>query len=145
MSDILIVTETAPEVVEVTQAALLIESTLTSDVTIVIENTEIVIVDGAAETLLVEPEPILNVSVLTDGEQGPPGAGGGAVYEKQVDVISDDVIYRGDALPGSATSAASWRVCRITASEYGAAVVEYAEGSTGFNKVWDDRAGYGYV
>lgn len=145
MSDLLIVTDTAPEVVEITQAALLVESLQSGDVTIVVESTDIVVIDGTDEALSVDPEPILNVSILTVSEQGPPGAGSAAIYQKELDFVNEDVTYRGDALPGTVTSAASWRVCRITAGAYGAAVIEYAEGSTGFDKVWDDRADYVYV
>ena len=148
MSDVLIITETAPEMVEVIQSALLIESTVTGDVLIIAEENDVVIIDGATETLLVEPAPIVNVQILTVGEQGPPGAGGSGgstTYDTQLDFVSEDVTYRGDALPDTATSAASWRVCRITAGVAGEVTVEYADGSTALDKVWDNRASYGYV
>ena len=146
MSDILIITQNAPELIEVVEPSLLVESAASGDVTIVVESTEVVIVDATTETLVVEPEPITNVSILTVGEQGPPGAGGdGAAYTQQLEWITADLFYRGDALPDTLTSAPNWRVCRVTIGALGEATVARPDGSEAFDKTWDARAGYDYI
>lgn len=49
--------------------------------------------------------------------------------------------YLGNATPGTATSAASWRIKRVTNAT---GVITHADGSSSFIKVWDDRASYSY-
>ena len=67
-------------------------------------------------------------------------------YATRVDF--DDVnnlIYKGEAIPGSAESAAVWRIRRL--SFVGAdedVVEEWAEGTASFDKVWDDRLSLSY-
>lgn len=48
-----------------------------------------------------------------------------------------DLIYRGEALPGSEVGAPAWRIWRVSA---GGNVVEWADGDGDFDNVWDDRA-----
>tara|TARA_Y100000310_G_C20563780_1_gene754432 strand:+ start:531 stop:803 length:273 start_codon:yes stop_codon:yes gene_type:complete len=54
--------------------------------------------------------------------------------------------YIGDAKPGTATSAASWRVRRISydGNSYRIAAIEWAEGDNNFDNVWDNRASLSY-
>lgn len=49
--------------------------------------------------------------------------------------------YLGNATPGTATSASSWRIKRVTNAS---GVITHADGSSLFNKSWDSRAGYTY-
>lgn len=48
--------------------------------------------------------------------------------------------YIGEAVPGTATSAASWRIQRITAATGN---IDWAGGAS-FNQVWDNRASLVY-
>lgn len=49
--------------------------------------------------------------------------------------------YIGDALPGTAGSSPKWRIQRLTNAT---TTIEYAEGTSEFDKVWDNRELYNY-
>lgn len=61
---------------------------------------------------------------------------------------SPQIIYIGNAQPGVATSAASWRVQRVTITTDGGGnddiSVEWADGDNTYNNVWDSRAALPY-
>jgi hypothetical protein len=65
-----------------------------------------------------------------------------------IDEAAGDITYVGEAAPGTAESAAAWRIFRLDESEGDLANVElvkkFAEGSTGFDQVWDDRTTLSY-
>jgi hypothetical protein len=51
------------------------------------------------------------------------------------------VIYVGFSAPGSVTSAASWRIMKVsTASNY----LQWADGDDLYNNIWDNRTGLTY-
>lgn len=57
-----------------------------------------------------------------------------------------DIIYKGEAVVGSSTASAVWRIRRITISDNGGdLVVQWANGSSSFNQVWDNRASLTYT
>lgn len=60
-----------------------------------------------------------------------------------VDVASATVTYQGWASPGTATSAASWRIRKITVSGNITSIL-YADGDTLYNNIWDNRAALSY-
>jgi len=64
-------------------------------------------------------------------------------YAIRLDDVGSGVTYVGYALPGTATSVASWQVKRLTETS-GDCVVEWADGDADFNNIWDDRAGLSY-
>lgn len=67
-------------------------------------------------------------------------------YEQQVDVVSDELVYRGDALPGSLESDPVWRIKRITISFDGDTIETlYANDNANFELIWDNRASYTYI
>jgi hypothetical protein len=53
------------------------------------------------------------------------------------------ITYVGDAAVGAATSAAAWRIKRITVSG-DLATVEWADGNQNFDNIWDNRASLTY-
>ena len=60
----------------------------------------------------------------------------------QLDAVGTTT-YIGEALPGTVTSAALWRIKRMV--ETGPdIVITWADGDANFNNVWDDRAGLSY-
>lgn len=65
-----------------------------------------------------------------------------SVYNTVVDSASTPTIYYGFALPGTATSSASWRILRKTVSGTTTSY-EYA-GDGSFSYVFDDRASLSY-
>ena len=58
--------------------------------------------------------------------------------------VFPEVTYRGDALPGTATSSATWRVTRMTMQSDGDTEVLYADGDDLFNNIWDNRLSLSY-
>ena len=52
--------------------------------------------------------------------------------------------YLGQAVPGTATSAASWRIQKLTFGGDGDVTSQWADGDANFNNVWDDRASLSY-
>lgn len=49
--------------------------------------------------------------------------------------------YYGEAFPGILDAGASWRISRKTNAT---GAIEWAEGDSRFNKVWNSRASYSY-
>lgn len=66
----------------------------------------------------------------------------------RTDTIDPAVIptvhYRGDALPGTATSAAAWRITRLTEQSDGDMEIVYADGNDSFDNIWDNRLSLSY-
>lgn len=103
---------------------------------------QIVVVEVQAPT-------VTEVVVAVPGPPGPPGPagpGGGeemASYQKEVDFVGSDVIYKGEAAPGSVGTAPVWRIKKI--QFVGEDISEkWANGTAAFDKVWVDRATYTY-
>lgn len=72
------------------------------------------------------------------------GATENVKYSRRIDVISDTVMYKGEATPGTANSAASWRISRITTNAEGDVTEEWAGGTAEFTQVWDNRLSLSY-
>jgi hypothetical protein len=72
--------------------------------------------------------------------QGSPGSVSLTVRSDIIDpTVFPEVTYRGDALPGVATSAASWRVQRLTQQSDGDVEILFADGDDNFDNIWDNR------
>lgn len=66
-----------------------------------------------------------------------------SVYGVRLDDVGGGVSYVGEALPGTSTNVAQWRIKRIV--EVGADIsVTWADGVSAFTKKWDDRLTYTY-
>ena len=65
--------------------------------------------------------------------------GGGVDYNVNIDTV-DDYKYIGSSVPGTATSAALWKIKRIDLTDTGGDVaVLWANGTAELTQVWDDR------
>ena len=67
-----------------------------------------------------------------------------ATADPKVDSIVDvqtDYIYSGEALPGTLSSVAEWRISRTTKATL---ETRWADGVATFTKEWDNRTGYNY-
>lgn len=64
-------------------------------------------------------------------------------YKTLIDVASTTVTYFGFALPGTATSAETWRILKKSVSGT-VTTFGYAGGVSTFTKTWDNRASYSY-
>jgi hypothetical protein len=70
----------------------------------------------------------------------------GFLLDQKIDDVNGDgtVVYMGWAEPGSATSASVWQIRREKVSGT-VRSVRFADSSTLFVKVWDDRTTYNFV
>jgi YD repeat-containing protein len=65
--------------------------------------------------------------------------------QKMENNASGNVVYFGEAEPGTATSASGWRIRKFTYDGNGAITdIQWADNETGFVKSWDNRASYTY-
>jgi hypothetical protein len=82
------------------------------------------------------------------GDQGPIGPGGEEelMFAKRVDFIEvEDLLYRGEAVPGTVDADSLWRIRRITIAATDSDVAEtWADGNDNFDKVWNNRLTYTY-
>lgn len=137
------VSETTTAIIsEETKTYQIIDSTASATNVIEIPSTQVVqqtvesvveVVQPSGSTNVIESSPVI---VYTE-EKMP--------YTSKVDTVSDTLIYRGEANPGSATNIASWRIQQITFTDSGNDVdIKWADGEASFTKIWDDRASYTY-
>jgi len=72
-----------------------------------------------------------------------------AQYTQKMENTGDgQPLYMGEALPGTATSAATWRIRKMeydNGTQRPPTGVLWADGVSTFTKVWDDRSTGGYV
>lgn len=61
----------------------------------------------------------------------------------EYDYVDATTSYYGEAAPGTATSAASWRIKLITIAGDDVTIT-WADGNSAFDNVWDDRASMSY-
>jgi hypothetical protein len=100
------------------------------------------------KTIQAGEEAFLAISVV-DPASGLPivDFGGGAPpqsFSKRVDMVGDTLIYIGEALAGTASNVASWRIKRITMATDGDAIIEWAAGNGIFDKTWDNHLNLTY-
>jgi hypothetical protein len=65
-------------------------------------------------------------------------------YNKLVDVIDPQNMYVGESIPGTATTAAGWRIKKITEDVSGDMTILWANGSADFTQIWDNRTTLNY-
>lgn len=63
--------------------------------------------------------------------------------ELLIDEASSTVTYIGESPANTATSAASWKIFKVDTTSNPSSI-KYADGSTAFDKVWDNRVSYSY-
>lgn len=61
-------------------------------------------------------------------------------YDLQVE-DTGTYTYLGNASPGTATSASTWRIKRVVNAT---GVITHADGTANFTKTWNNRSGYSY-
>lgn len=89
-----------------------------------------------------EEIPISLIEVL----RGPPGLSEeDTMYSKRVDFITDNLLYRGEAVVGSSESASQWRLRKIVLGVDGDVTEIWASGSALFDKQWSERLTYTYT
>ena len=66
-------------------------------------------------------------------------------YAARIDDIGGGVLYVGKAAVGANENDSVWQIKRVTEDADGDLTVEFANGKTNFNAVWDDRASLSYL
>jgi len=61
-----------------------------------------------------------------------------------LDEAGSGITYVGEATPGSANSAAVWRIKRLDESVATDLTILWADGNSSFDNVWSDRASLSY-
>ncbi len=93
------------------------------------------------QVITVESAPVefIEVEVGIPGPPGPPGPATGEAmpYAKRVDFVGDDVVYRGEAEPGSNESDPVWRIEKIVFTGEDMASM-WAAGAA-FSSSWTNR------
>lgn len=78
--------------------------------------------------------------------QGTPGSMALTVRSDTIDpTVFPEITYRGDALPGTLTSALLWRVQRLTLQSDGDTEIVFADGDDNFDNIWDNRLSLTYT
>lgn len=67
------------------------------------------------------------------------------LLKQRIEYSGSNPLYIGLAIPGTATSAASWQIRKMTYSGSNLTQVDFADSSSDFVKSWDDRATYTYA
>lgn len=78
------------------------------------------------------------------GPMGPSGTGENVPYSKRTDFVGSDVIYKGEAIPGSSESAAVWRISKVVIVDEDIKET-WADGTSDFNQVWSNRLSLVYT
>jgi hypothetical protein len=128
-----IVSETTNQInlVEVDSTSLVLTSSTTSRELVEIPTTTNVIEQIASAQVISETIPVLY------GEEE-------VAYSKRIDFINDNLLYRGEASPGTATNASAWRIRKITIGVDGDVTEEWADGNSQFTKIWDNHLSLTY-
>jgi ABC-type phosphate/phosphonate transport system substrate-binding protein len=90
--------------------------------------------------------------IVTSSEQGPKGVQGDpgtseddVPYAKRIDAVSsgtDNIYYKGEAVPGTLESAAGWRIRKVVVENDDDVTETWANGTAAFDKIWNDRLSY---
>lgn len=89
------------------------------------------------------------IELAEHGRAGGVSTGQGFKFSRQVDEltlvdeVSSSVVYVGKAHSGTATSAGSWQIKKITISGT-LTTIAFADGDTEYNNSWDNRASLTY-
>ena len=67
-----------------------------------------------------------------------------AAKSTRIDDVSSSLTYIGEAAVGVQDSEPKWRISRITVAGTETRI-QYANGNTSWNSVWNDRASYTYL
>ncbi len=96
--------------------------------------------DGALVNLGTNNDVTVTSGTITIGNPGDIGTP--STYTTRIDEADATTTYIGTADPGTAESAASWQVKKIVSTN--PTSIKFADGTSAFDNVWDDRASLTY-
>ena len=66
-------------------------------------------------------------------------------WTTKMEYSGTNVVYIGEAQPGTSTSSPNWRIKKLTYDSNNMVTdIKWAGGTNAFDKTWDDRASYTY-
>lgn len=81
-----------------------------------------------------------------------PGTGGTSTttdeempYAKRIDFITDNELYKAEAVVGASESSPVWRIRKITIAGDNDVSETWANGTALYDKVWTNRLSYTYI
>ena len=83
------------------------------------------------------PEKCLEFTLIADEDTDVAFAG-------RVDFINDNLLYRAEAVPGTADGSNLWRIRKIVIAVDDDVTTTWADGNANFDNIWDDRLSLGY-
>lgn len=127
------------EIVEVSETVASVTEVSPVVGTVIEVTAEAVVVSETIHTVFIE------VEVGIPGPPGPAGPSGDEEmkYSERNDFVGDDVIYKGEAVPGSSEADAVWRICKVTFTGDDIEK-QWANGNADFANSWTSRATLGY-
>ena len=139
------------EVIVNDDGSIIVNDVNVADVITQVEETTVVVLPDDTEVTVVEETttvieaPDGSVIVSDVGVQGP-AAESDVPFATRVDFIGDDLIYKGQAQPGTLDATNAWRIQEITfVGPEDDVEIRWAGGTSDFDKIWDDRLGFTYT
>lgn len=133
------------QTVDSTQTVLVTDPSI---ITQELDSTNSITISSTEHVVVQEP----NTSVIVTGQQGPQGPQGPAgiseeqmAYSKRTDFITENLLYRGEAQPGTAETSANWRIRKVVLGVDGDVTETWADGTADFSKQWSLRSQYTYT
>jgi hypothetical protein len=84
--------------------------------------------------------PTIIVSSGIIGPEGKPGIVEDEImYAKRTDIVSDSLLYKGEAAVGSSDSSQVWRIRKVLIGVDGDVSETWALGTANFTNAWSDR------
>ena len=72
-------------------------------------------------------------------------AGGNMEVNTAEDSVDPDIVYIGEAVPGSVNSDPVWKITQFVEDNNGSTFQQFANGDSGYVHVWDDRESLTYT
>lgn len=109
------------------------------------DGTIVLISSESLKSEIVVQEIVCNI-LASQGPAGPPGlnAGEEMKYAERIDFVGEDIIYKGEAHPGSLEDEPKWRICKVTFVGEDM-VKEWANGEDTFNNMWSSHLTLTYI
>lgn len=100
---------------------------------------QIISASGIQYPLIVNPDGSININgTISTSESS-------LTYTQVISYTADGLSeYLGLAVPGTNKASGAWQIRKITYTGMNATDIQFANGTTSFDKVWNNRTGYTY-
>lgn len=105
------------------------------------EESSLVLLTNSSFNCVIENIEIRSTLAVGQGPAGPSGAsssGEVVPYSEKIDTVNEDVVYKGEAIPGSSESSPVWRISKTTFTGDDIEK-QWANGNADFVNMWSLR------